>query len=232
MPRDFFPRKDSDAVSYTRNFSTRLSDDPERYHVTPEKAAEYAVLVEQFAQAYQTSVEPGTATRPATSAKRHARRAVERATRALAGMIRPSLQISLADKILLGVKVRSRPSRIGRPTAAPRLSVRDVKGHTISVSLLDADVHKRRKPKGVHDAMIVACTGEWPTAEYKRWPYRKLTTRTRTQLTIAPHLPPGTKVWLTAWWMNPRGEAGPAATAAYTHVGYGGLMFGQSLKAA
>src|SRR3954470_9228351 len=51
MPRDFFPRPDADAVTWTANLSQRINDDPGAYHVSPEEAAGYSDLAAAFAAA-------------------------------------------------------------------------------------------------------------------------------------------------------------------------------------
>ncbi len=88
MPCDFFPRRDADAVAFTANFANQINLDPQRFHVTAERAAEYAQLQLAFAQAFTTASNPSTATRPATQAKRAARQAVEEATRQIGRIIR------------------------------------------------------------------------------------------------------------------------------------------------
>lgn len=49
------------------------------------------------------------------------------------------------------------------------------------------------------------------------------TTRTDTSVEFDTLIAPGTKVWLTAFWRNPKDERGPVATPVSTQINYGGL---------
>jgi len=48
------------------------------------------------------------------------------------------------------------------------------------------------------------------------------TTQTRTAVRFNGELPPGTKVWLSAFWCNPRLQSGPPCNPVSTNIA-GGL---------
>jgi hypothetical protein len=220
MPRDFFPRGDADAVAFTANFSHRINADAALYHVSPERAAAYAQLQLAYAQAYQATANAGTATRSGRVVRREARAALERETRSIAAIIRVVSDIPLADKIAVGVKVRSNPSRIARPSVAPAIVVRSVVGRTVTVDLLDAESHKRRMPRGVRSAVVHTGVGGQPLAGDFTFGSTRLTSTTRVRIQFTADLPPGTRVWLSACWMNPRHQRGPGCEPVFTHLGY------------
>jgi hypothetical protein len=220
MPRDFFPRPDAEALSYTANFSARLSADPELYHVSPETAAQYAQLHLAFAQAYRVTANRATRNMAATSAKRAARKKVEFMTRRIAAAISACRDITLAQKTLIGVKVRSRPTRIGKPKLPPHLSVRGVVGRTVTIDLIDNDGSIRRKPKHVTQAIIFIYVGDQPPGPGEQWVSKCISSRTRVKVTFGPATPPGAKVWVTACWTTAKGLRSPCATPVSAYVGY------------
>lgn len=220
MPRDFFPRRDADAVSFTSNFSARLNADPELYRVTPQRAAEYATMQQAFAQAYRATMEPSTATVLATEAKKTARKTVESATREIGRVIRSRMGMATAPIIEIGLKVRSHPTRIGKPKSAPSLHVRNVAGRTVTIDLRDVDGDKRRKPRHVTFAGIFIHVGAEPPAPGEHWQSMGISTRTRVPITLPPATPPGAKVWVTAHWGTARGQVSASATPVCAYVGY------------
>lgn len=218
MPRDFFPRPEPRAVAFTANFSGKINADPQLYHVTPQRAAEYAALQLAYALAYQTARDPATRTRTAVSARKEARKLVEAETRCLGRMIRAAMDVTVEQKMALGLKVRRPPSRIPRPDVAPRMCVRSDAGQTLTVDLLD-EAGKRRKPAGVLSAVLFWHAGDQPPATREAWKLAQQTTTARARVSLPIVLPPGTKVWLCAYWRNNRGQ-GPTCAAVYTHLGY------------
>jgi hypothetical protein len=231
MARDFFPRPDAEAIRFTANFSDHINADPARYHLTAERAAEYAVLQAAFADAYQRTQSPSTNSTTATVAKRMARVPLEVETRRLVAMIKVNSGIAPDVKMAAGVKERRKPTRIGKPQSAPKMFVRSVVGRTVTLDLRDAESGKRKKPTGVSDLTVFSAVGYTPPQTREGWKFVKNTTVTRTSVNFADTLAPGTRVWLCAYWSNRRFEQGPACAPVYAHVGYG-LSLPKSLKAA
>jgi len=231
MPRDFFPRRDADALSFTGNFSRRIVADPGMYHLTDAQAANYAALQEAFAQAYQVAVSPGSNSIFSTQLKKSARRALEAETRRLGHYIRAWREITLSQMIELGLKVRSQPTRINPPESAPWLYVRSVDGRTVHVELFDAGSGKRKMPKGVNGATIFSYIGGELPRKMGDWKLAGMTGNTKHEVMFPSTLPPGAKVWLCAFWMNPRQEHGPYCAAVSAHLGYG-VALRTALKAA
>jgi hypothetical protein len=219
MPRDFFPRPEGQAVAFTSNFSHLINADPHLYHITPQRAADYAALQLSYAQAYQIAGNPKTATEGAVSGRRAARKLVEAETRLIAGIVRAAPDITAQQKLDLGLKVRRPPRRRPRPNVAPRVCVSATVGQMLTIDLFDNEAGKRRIPRGAKGADIFWYAGDLPPAKREAWKFAKATTRARAVVELPVVLPPGTKVWLQAWWRNNRGP-GPSCNPICTYLGY------------
>jgi hypothetical protein len=219
MPRDYFPRPEGQALAFTANFSHKINADPQLYHLSPQRAAEYAALQLAYAQAYQASFNPATRGESTNAARRRARELVEADTRRIGRMIGAAPDLTAQQKLDLGLRVRRPPRRIPRPSTAPRMCVSGMIGQTLTIDLFDTDSGKRRKPTGVFSAVIFWHAGDQPPATREEWKLALQTPRTRCRVELPVVLPPGTKVWLSAYWRNNRGH-GPTCAAIYTYLGY------------
>lgn len=221
MPRDFYPRPEAAIVAFTANLSAKLSAAPSDYGIPPETAAEYASLQQAFAEAYATCQNAGTNASTAYTGKADARIALERMTRQLVGMFYVSPTLTDELRSALNLKPRAiRRQRRPVPDAPPILRVKATSGNVVRLELCEFTSSKRRRPRDVSGAVIKGYVGTNPPADGKAWLMMGSTSRATTQVTFAPHLPPGTLVWLTAYWFNARGESGPACTPVPTHLSH------------
>lgn len=228
MARDFYPRKQALILAWTANFSSRINSDP-RYGVSPERAAEFAGLQAEFATAYALAAAPGTNSQTATARKDAAALAMERSVRLICGMLRGRMDVTAAMRMELGMNPRKgggHSPRIQMPDEPPSLRVTDVVGHTLFIQVSDRQSPATlRKPRGCNSVMLRTYVGDHPPADLKQWRFRGTSSRNRTTLNFEDqHLPPGTKVWVTAQWTIPTGQAGVGCDPVYAHLNYGVLM--------
>ena len=238
MPADFYPRREADIVAFTGNFSATISADPDALGLTPAQAAEYAAAQQAFADLHRKSLQGSTNTSSVVQAKKHARRTLERLTRQLAAIIRSRPATSLEQRRSLGLPTRDP----GRPPGSrnvdrtrqitrigpPRLIVRVLRGRTLRVVLRDRSAPMNRStPDGADGAVLLSAVGEHPppVEDRSQWKFERITSKTVT--TVQPGgaeaiLPPGTKVWVTAFWCvpgsSPRGRHGPACAPVYAYT--------------
>jgi hypothetical protein len=81
----------------------------------------------------------------------------------------------------------------------------------------------RGKPPGVKGSSILSYVGENAPDEMSQWKFEGNTTRSTLDVEFPPTVPAGAKVWLTAFWFNPRMQSGQACTPQFTNLQYGGL---------
>jgi hypothetical protein len=242
MPKGFLPNADAALLDWSRNFAARLSESGERYGISPAQAADYALKNAAFADAYHLVADPTTRTRPNVLAKNDVRAALRAAARRLALIIK-SQAVTDDERIALGLSPRNagRAAPVARPAAAPLVGIRGVTGRTIRLRLCATDPPRRGRPPGVLGAVLfsyalppaplAAAPAAVPPADLAEWRFAGHATRTVVDVTFPADLPPGTEVWLTARWLNPRLQPGPAARPVSTHLG-GGCSLDTNLRLA
>jgi hypothetical protein len=134
---------------------------------------------------------------------------------------------TLTDQQLIDIGLRPydpvpTPSPI--PASAPILVVVSVFGHDVRVKLKDASGERRGKPSFVTSAQLYSYVGEEPPAGADGWKLEACVTRTSIIVAFPSTVPAGSKVYLTAAWMNSRGLTGPACTPVASAIGYEGAM--------
>ena len=224
MP-DFVPRRDSELVTWTGQFSRALAADPDAYGVSSEGAAEVADRQAAFAEAYETAEAPSRRTPIALTLKDAARADLLAAVRQAANRARSWPTATDGQLVALGLPPRrTRGSRIGPPADAPGLNVTPLfNRQAVRVRLYDpASPYRTAKPSGVAAAALYVCAGEPMPGASASWVFAGATTRTTADVAVPPDVPPGGMVWVSAYWLNPRGEPGPAGAAVAARVA-GGL---------
>lgn len=220
MAKDYIPRRDDDFLQWAMNMRNLITTSPETFGLTLAQADHYADLYEAFAAAYRTAIEPSTRTKPSVNAKNEARRTLEREARRLARLIQATTSVTDAQKAELGLTVRnSNATPVARPLEPPVVFVKLRFGSTVRVTLRSRNTTRKGKPEGVAGAMLFSYIGDYPPATLDGWRLEGQTTRPQTDMTFSgDEIVPGAKVWVTTYWYNPRGEAGPAAEPKSTFV--------------
>jgi hypothetical protein len=239
MPKGFLPNADSALLHWCRNFAERIAIDPERLGISPALSADFAAKTEAYATAYQAAAEPGTRSRSLVMTKNDCRAALRAAARHLAQLVKGQADVSDAERVTLGLAPRTtgHAAPIARPAAAPSLSIVAVTGHRVRVQLFDPGSPRRGRPAGILGAVLFShatppsLSAGTPPADVRDWRLEGHTTRTTVTLSFPSDLPPGTEIQLTARWLNPRLQPGPAARAVTTHLG-GGCSLDTSLRVA
>ncbi len=219
MPRDFYPRPEAQILSWTAHFSAAINASPAEYGISPERAADYAMTQQTFAEAYAVARAPGTNSTVAVTAKEAARIALETATRPLVGIIKGRPTVTDAMRVNAGLSPRAaRRGHVPPPQVAPLVHVRGTMGSVIQLRLGDAVSLRYRKPRDVYGADLFACPGEHAPEDPSQWRYCGSTTSTTTKMDVGPGHLPGTQVWIVARWTNARMEPGPASRPVYTFL--------------
>ena len=143
-------------------------------------------------------------------------------TRKLVKIIQASPAINNDKRAALGITVPDTdPTPVPPPEDAPQLDIVSVEGRTVKLRLRDAATGKRKKPEGVATATVLSYVGEDIPADIRDWSFEGNDTRLDTEVAFGDEFTPATKVWLTAFWSNRRGESGPACAPVSTHLGFG-----------
>lgn len=222
MAANFLPGKDAELLSWSSNFSTKISAAATTYGLTTSQATSYASLQSAFASAYATAIAPSTRTRGTVAAKNDARKTLKSNARMLARIVQATPTVTSAQKLDLGLDPRDvEPSPINPPTESPVIEIVAALGRTIRVNLRSVGSDRRGKPNGVAGASLFSFVGAVAPSDLSAWTFEGSTTRTSFVVEFAPATPAGSQVWLTAFWFNPRSQAGPACTPISAYIAGG-----------
>ena len=74
------------------------------------------------------------------------------------------------------------------------------------------------KPRGVSGATLLSFVGDEPPTSISAWKYTGLTGSVNCTVRFNGNPPPGTKVWIAAFWFSFRNERGPTSAPVSTHL--------------
>jgi hypothetical protein len=224
MGTTFFPTKDALLVTWANNFASVLSASPATYNATAATATAFSALATALSDAYATAIEPATRTRGAIASKNEARLAMKIEARKI---VRAIYANPPSDQALIDIGLRPYdvdPSPVPVPALAPKLEVVSVFGHSIRVKITDATGERRGRAQGCAGAQLFSFVGDEEPGPTSNWKAEGTVMRNTIIVEFAPTVPPGSKVWFTCAWFNPRGLTGPACTPVVSAIGYEGAM--------
>lgn len=215
--------REPELMDWFTNLFDRLEAGPTGYGISADQLIPFATAYEAFKAAYAVTSNPETKTKPAVATKNAKKQEAIHQARLLISVLRGWPQQTEAKLDALRIPAHdAQPTPIGPPEVMPRLSVVSVAGSLIHLEVTDED-GKKRKPGGVRACWLYSFVGEQPPAALTAWQFRGESTRSDPKVMFEPEVQPGTKVWITALWVNPTGQPGPACAPVQTRVGYLGL---------
>lgn len=215
MPDRTIPRRDSDLLAFSGNFSAKINADPGMFQLSVGQASAYAALQLIYADSYRVANAPSTNSRANKVAKNEARAALEAETRHLVRIIRANAAVANDDKAKLRIHLPDgHLTPLSPPRSPPVLSVIAVSGQAVRLRLRDKDSPFRRgKPEGVTGAAVLYTIGPKPPASPSEWRIAGHFSRTLATVNFPPEVAAGESVWLTAYWLSTRAKASPASNA-------------------
>jgi hypothetical protein len=224
MGKSFLPASDSGLLAWTVHFRTMIQADPALYGLSAPIAAAYGLVSVAYEEAYQTAFDPTTRTRGNVCAKNAARAALKHQANLLAKIVAGTASVTDEQKIDLGLNVRARPTPIPPPAFAPAITIVSTSGNTVRLKLRDSTTSRRGRPPGVDGAVIFSFVGASAPTSLADWRFEANLRKTKAEITFASSVPPGARVWFTAFWFNPRAQRGPASMPIGTNIPGGGAM--------
>ncbi|HEX8520629.1 MAG TPA: hypothetical protein VF669_00150 [Tepidisphaeraceae bacterium] len=214
----FLPNSDSALLAWSLNFKSLIISSPTAFGLTTALASAYGTLHDSYASAL-AACDPAIRTRGAVATKNTAKNALKANARLLADLVRGTASVTNAQKLALGLTVRSAGSPIPPPSDAPGLDVVSVSAWTVNIKLHDAAVAgKRGKPPGVSGASVFTFVGANPPVDISAWQFVGNTGKTKLSVPFPNTLAAGAKVWLAAFWFNPRKQSGPVCAPVGTNL--------------
>jgi len=222
---DYLPTRESDLVVWGNNFDAKINADPTGFGLTIAQAADFTTANTAWVAAFNAVNDNATRTPAAIQTKNTAKAAMVALARQLAQIIQKNPATTNTQRSELGLTVPDiEPTPVPIPSTSPIFEIISVLGQSLQFKLRDpAEPERRGKPDGVAGASIFAFIGETAPANMAEWQSMGNFTRTNGTLTFLSALvSPGSKVWLTASWFNPRGQQGPLSSPQSVYLA-GGL---------
>lgn len=223
--KDFVPTTDAGLLAFALQFSTKITADPVVLGLTAANATALSTAVSDYQAKYTAATDPATRGKSTCFAKDTSRANLRFLIRQYARAIQGTLTVTNQQREELGLTVRDvEPTPWPTPGKAG-VEVISVSGQTVLIRIYDPlNPTRRGKPLGVAGTTIVSYIGEEPSLNPAEWTFQGNTTRTKIQVAFPSTLAAGTKVWISAFFFNPRGASGQAADPTGTNLQGGALM--------
>lgn len=176
MSKEFLPNTDAGLLAWSLNFSTKITATPTAYGLTSLLASAYADAHDAYAAAL-AACDPAVRNKPAVAAKNDAKFALKNLARNYSSLVHGTASVTDAQKLELGLNVRSAPSPIPPPSQAPGIDILGVTGRTVKIRLHGDEVLKRAKPAGCKGAAVFSAVGSAPS-DPAAWKFEGNTTKT------------------------------------------------------
>ena len=221
--RSYLPGRLAEYVTFVTDFRDLIVAAAPDYGLTVGQAEGYALTCDRFLDLNRKSSSGATRTPEVITARDLARADLTDETRTLVDVIQAWPAMTDDKRRRLGITVPKRDrTPIGPPTEVPRLDVDSVDGHRVTVRL-HGDDGSRRKPAGVQGANLYSFVGDVPPQDVALWKAEGATSRSEVVVEFPLAVAPGSRVWLTATFVNAKFQSGLACPPVQTLVNYGGL---------
>lgn len=234
MPADFLHLREADLLKWSANFNSKInagSPAPEIYGISIAQANQFDTLHRAFASAYAIANSPHTRSPSNIAAKNSAKAALKKNARMLARIIRATPEVTTTDRVQLGLAVRD-PGGGGTrhglpPKEAPLVEIVSVQSNRIRIRLRDRSSPTNVKPKNeaINGAMILFTVGNErhsPPEDLSKWSIAGQASRSNAEVVLPMSVAPGSKIWVTACWLNRRQQSGPISQPVHAYS-QGGL---------
>jgi hypothetical protein len=216
---NFLPSREASLVTWSNNFSTLISATPTAFGLTAAQATAFATLNTAWVSAYNTAKNSLTRSPANIITKNAAKKLMIAEARQLAGVIQKFPTITNTQRSELGLNVPNTPSPVPVPSTSPAMEITSVSAWTVNLKLHDSTLgSKRGKPPGVNGAAVFSFVGATAPVDIGSWKFEGNSGRTKIAVSFDSSNPPGTKVWLTAFWFNGRKQSGPACAPITTNL--------------
>lgn len=219
------PGREADLITAAQTFIDVATVNPPTYSLTAAQLTTLDGKLTDFKTKWDVCQVPGTKTRVAVQQKDASKADLVFNLRSLVKVVQNAPTTTNALRAALGIPERDfEPTPIPVPGSAPILTVKKVWGRQITCRLESAVSEGRALPPGVYGALIYSYVGEEPATDTQVWSNQGVVTRTTFVVQFPTSVPAGAKVWLTAAWINPRGQTGVACTPVLSGLGYEGAV--------
>jgi hypothetical protein len=223
---DYLPDREAELVTWIGTFKSLILVHFADYGLSNAQATSYGTLATSFITAYNLAKADATRSPANIIAKNDAKKLVVASTRQLAGIIQKFPGTTDEMRSQLGLTVPSPRTPIPPPTDIPTLEVVERIGTNVRIRIHDG-TGRRGRPAGVQGARVYSHVGTTAPVDPNEYEMEGQATRAFVDIQFPADTAPGTSVWFTACYYNPRGEVGPACQPVQTFIAGGALPMGE-----
>ena len=211
--------------SFCQAFLATITPGPVPFGLAVGDVTSLTTAVTSYSDALAVTDEPSTRTRVSVAARDMSKRSLIALMRNLYKKVNAA-NLAADKREALGLPpVDVEPSPIPAPAMKPGISIVKRDENIVSIQLFDpSDPNTRARPLGVSGAAVFSFIGEEAPTTEAGWTFQGNTTRMRIDVSFPASVTPGSKIWLTAFFFNPRAMSGPAATPVSTYMPGGAAM--------
>jgi hypothetical protein len=225
MGKSWLPLKDEGLQTFCNAFQSTITAAPVSWGLSAGDLAALDSANSTYNDAMGTVAEGSTRTPVAVATKRAAKKNLITLMR---NLYKKVLAANLTDAQLeaLNLPIRdTEPSPIAKPTKKPAIGIKSRDENIVTIDIFDpTDPNRRAKPEGVDSIAVFTAVAEEAPNTDDAWKFMGTSTRTTVALEFPTTLEPGSKIWITAIYQNPRGQEGPPATPVSTYLPGGAAM--------
>lgn len=224
MGKSWIPLRDQQMRAFVSAFLATITPSPSTYGLVLGDVTLLTTQVDDFIAKLATSDEPSTRTSVTIAAKDMSRRTLLGTMR---NLYKKVLAANLTNDKLeaLGLQPRNAPSPIPAPSMRPVITIVSRDENTVKLKFTDpTDPTRRGRPPGVDGIAVFKFVGPNAPTNEEDWEFEGNSTVTTVSVGFPTNVAPGTKVWFTAFYFNPRARSGPAATPVSTNIPGGAAM--------
>lgn len=222
MSTNFVPSREAELVAFTNNFAAKLTTSATLVGCTSAQAMAFITLNGDWVNSYAVANAPSTRTRDTIQTKNNAKKLCVANLRQLAGIIQKFPGTSNTLRAQFGLTIPAPRTPIPVPTVIPTIDILKRYGTTVIIRLHDGTSTKTF-PAGVQGARVYTFTGAAAPTDPDAWKLEGQTTRGDVEVQFPLGTAPGTTVWFTAAFYNPRGQLGPGCAAVSTVLAGGSM---------
>jgi hypothetical protein len=207
VARNFYSGTDAELASGAANVVAIVTPVPATYGLTAPLVTSYTTLSTSYSSLLALATAPATRTSVAIENKNLAKRSLRAATVNLSRIATATPTVTNAMLMGLGFNQRLIPTPRPVPPTPPAIEVLAVAGRVATVRVRDTATEGRGLPFGARSANVYSYVGPAAPADPRAYHFEGPTTRAKFQLVFPNDVPSGATVWLSASWVNGRGQA-------------------------
>jgi hypothetical protein len=212
MADNFYSKTELILATGALNLATTVGTDPVTWGATATELTNYTALATSYSNALDVALAPATRTRVTVEQKNVLKKSLRTATVNLSRII--SASSSVTNAMLIEVGLNPRPTRQPRPLPLmpPAVDILSVVGRLMKGRVHSTEEEKRGLPFGATGANIFSYVGPTPATDPREYHFQGMTTRALFEVNFPNSVPSGATVWISASWVNARGQIGIAST--------------------